>query len=161
MLSQLLQRSVDLAQEKGAGAWLNVLPVGFLGYVLNKEEFRDALRLRYGWQIPNIPALCVCGKKNTVDHTLVCKTGGHLIFRHNKIRDLNAEFMREVCHDVLVEPELIPVNHLDCVTGNTAERARLDISARGLWGPFQTVSENNDGCSNLPSKRRFLQKQNY
>ena len=136
-LSVSMQRSVTLAQEKGSGAWLNTLPVATLGYVLNKEEFRDGIRLRYGWQIPNVPALCICGMKNSVDHTLTCKNGGHLIFRHNKIRDLNAEFMREVCHDVIVEPELIPVNHLDNVTGNTAERARLDISARGLWGPFQ------------------------
>ena len=73
-----LKRSISLAQEKGAGAWLTVLPIGSLGWVLNKEEFRDALRLRYGWQIPNIPAFCVCGKKNSVDHTLVCKNGGYL-----------------------------------------------------------------------------------
>ena len=26
---------------------------------------------------------------------------------------------------------------LQCCSGNTAERARLDISDRGLWGPFQ------------------------
>ena len=42
------KRSITLAQEKGAGAWLNVLPISSLGWVLNQEEFRDALRLRYG-----------------------------------------------------------------------------------------------------------------
>ena len=58
-----LKRSITLAQEKGAGVWLTVLPISSLGWVLNKEEFRDALRLRYSWQIPNIPAICVCGTK--------------------------------------------------------------------------------------------------
>ena len=63
-------RSFGLAQEKGAGAWLTALPVGSLGYVLNKEEFRDGIRLRYGWQVPNVPAFCVCEKRNSIDHTL-------------------------------------------------------------------------------------------
>ena len=45
--------------------------------------------------------------------------------------------MRQVCHDVQVEPELIPVESSDYVGGNTSEKARLDISARGLFGPFQ------------------------
>ena len=118
MQDERLKRSVTLAQEKGAGAWLSVLPIGSLGWVLNKEEFRDAIRLRYGWQIPNIPAYCVCGGKNPVDHTLTCKNGGYLIFRHNKIRDTNAEFLREVCHDVRTEPELIPVENPQ-LPGNT------------------------------------------
>ena len=49
------KRSITLSQEKGSGVWLNVLPIGSLGWMLNKEEFRDGIRLRYGWQIPNIP----------------------------------------------------------------------------------------------------------
>ena len=72
-----------------------------------------------------------------VDHSLTCKHGGHTIFRHDRIKHTNAEFMRQVCHDVQVEPELIPVESSDYVGGNTSEKARLDISARGLFGPFQ------------------------
>ncbi len=136
-LGERATRSVKLAEEKGAGAWLSVLPLQSLGYVLNKEEFQDAIRLRYGWQIPHTPAFCVCEKKNTIDHTLSCKTGGYVIFRHNKIRDTNAEFLKEVCHDVKVEPELIPIHHSDHISGNVSERARLDVAATGLYGPFQ------------------------
>ena len=40
-------RTVTLARDKGASGWLNVLPLEDIGYVLNKEEFRDALGLRY------------------------------------------------------------------------------------------------------------------
>ena len=129
-------RSLKLAQEKGCGAWLTALPLASMGYVLNKQEFRDSIKLRYGWKISDIPSYCVCGEKNDIDHTLICKTGGHIIFRHNRIRDINANFLRQVCHNVVVEPELLPV---ECAMfqGNQADQARLDIAANGLWGPFQ------------------------
>ena len=97
-------------------AWLSVLPIGSLGWVLNKEEFRDAIRLRYGWQIPNIPAYCICGGKNSVDHTLTCKHGGYLILKHNKVRDINAEFLSL---DVKTEPGLIPIDRPNQLLGNT------------------------------------------
>ena len=55
---------------------------------------------------------------------------------HNEVRDLTASMLREVCHDVQVEP------HLQTLTGetmghrsaNTETGARLDISACGVWG---------------------------
>ena len=55
--------------------------------------------------------------------------------RHNKIRDLEAELMREVCNDVRIEPELLPLNNEQLVRGNTAQKARLDVSGNGVWGP--------------------------
>ena len=55
-------RTVTLARYKGASGWLNVLPLEEEGYVLNKEEFRDALALRYNKSIPNLPSQCPCGK---------------------------------------------------------------------------------------------------
>jgi hypothetical protein len=131
-------RALQLAQERGSGAWLNALPIQALKYILNKQEFRDSIRLRYGWSIPDIPMHCVCGQKNDVEHALTCKRGGHVIFRHNRLRDLNAEALRQVCYNVEVEPELLPLESTDFkVIGNNSPRARLDISANGLWGPFQ------------------------
>ena len=55
--------------------------------------------------------------------------------RHNQLRDLEAELMREVCADVKIEPSLIPVVNDRLVNGNTAENARLDVSGVGVWGP--------------------------
>ena len=55
--------------------------------------------------------------------------------RHNKIRDLEAELMREVCNDVKVEPELLPLNNEQNINGNTAQKARLDVSGNCVWGP--------------------------
>ena len=56
--------------------------------------------------------------------------------RHNALRDLNAEFQREVCRDVVVEPRLLPLENEE-ISGTTADRAAPDISSRGLWSPFE------------------------
>jgi septum formation topological specificity factor MinE len=130
------KRSLTLAQEKGAGSWLSVPPIRSLGYVLNKQEFRDSICLRYDWKIPNTPNYCQCGKKNNVDHALSCKKGGFLHLRHDQIRNLDAELMKEVCKDVRIEPELLPLQNQQ-VTGNTADKARLDVSGIGVWAPME------------------------
>ena len=57
--------------------------------------------------------------------------------RHNRIRDLEAELMREVCTDVRIEPQLLPLANGGLVDGNVAENARLDVSGNGIWGPMQ------------------------
>ena len=52
-------RALDLAAEKGASTWLNLIPLKEMGFNLNKREFRDALRLRYNWPFSDIPSKCV------------------------------------------------------------------------------------------------------
>ena len=46
-LSVSLQRSMDLAQEKGASIWLTSIPIQEFGFALHKHAFLDALALRY------------------------------------------------------------------------------------------------------------------
>ena len=58
-----LKRYIEMAGEKGAGAWLNALPLQSAGYTLNKQQFRDAIYMRYGWKIPGTPLYCGCGEK--------------------------------------------------------------------------------------------------
>ena len=55
------------------------------------------------------------------------------------VRDTIAEILRETCKDVKTEPELIPIDsdYTGNVAGNTAEKARLDVSSIGLWSPLQ------------------------
>ena len=130
------KRMLELAKEKGAGAWLSANPIKSLGYVLNKQEFRDSICLRYGWKIPETPTYCQCGKKNDLDHTLSCPNGGYTYMRHNCIRDLEGEFMKEVCKDVKIEPELLSVREND-MSGNTHLKARLDVSGVGVWGAHE------------------------
>ena len=86
-----------------------------------------------------MPLHCACGSDNSINHSLTCKTGGYAIFRHNMVRDAIAEILRETCKDVKTEPELIPIDsdYSSGVSGNTAEKARLDVSSVGLWSPLQ------------------------
>ena len=43
---------------------------------LNKSEFRDAVKLRYDWEVPDMPSVCVCGDHFHKDHAMICKRGG-------------------------------------------------------------------------------------
>ena len=53
----VLQRAMDLAQEKGASSWFTTLPLKEFNFALHKGAFRDAVALRYGWQSKNIPTM--------------------------------------------------------------------------------------------------------
>ena len=57
---------------------------------------------------------------------------------HNHIRDTMANLLREVCHDVTIEPQLQKVSEGDCLNPKTitGDQAWLDVSARGVWTPF-------------------------
>ena len=55
-LPRRTRRAVDLACEKGASSWLTAIPLKDMNFDLSKREFRDALRLRYDWAIPDSPS---------------------------------------------------------------------------------------------------------
>ena len=131
-----LTRAMELAGEKGASSWLTTLPIEEFGFTLHKSAFCDALALRYGWQLPRTPSHCACGTIFTVEHALSCPKGAFPTIRHNEIRHLTANLLTEVCHDVLVEPDLQPITReaLSGATSNTQDGARLDIAANGVWG---------------------------
>ena len=97
---------MDLASEKGASSWLTSLPIDEYGFALHKGAFHDALALRYGWQFSHTYTNCVCGEKISIEHSLSCPRGGFPIIRHNKIRDVIANLLSEVCHNVNIEPGL-------------------------------------------------------
>ena len=62
----------------GSSNWLTNLPIKELGYDLNKEQFQDALRIRYNWVLPRLPTECACGNSFDVSHALSCNKGGYL-----------------------------------------------------------------------------------
>ena len=72
----------------------------------------------------------------SVQHVLSCPRGGFPSIRHNEIRDVTANLLTEVCHDVVVEPDLQPLTDeaLACATSNLSDGARLDIAVNGFWG---------------------------
>ena len=132
---------IEQARDKGASSWLNALPIEELNFVLNKEEFRDALRLRYNIQLDNMPSTCACGQKFDVNHALTCKKGGFITERHDNIKNLFTGLLSRVCKDVESEPHLIPITQesFPLKTTNTADDARLDIKAKSFWQRGQTA----------------------
>ena len=133
-LPQKTRRAMELATEKGASNWLTVIPIKEMDYNLNKGEFRDAVKLRYEWEIADKPSVCVCGDTFNIDHAMICKRGGFIIQRHNELRDLEADMLNIVCNDIEVEPVLQELTGEVLPLGaNTAPDARLDIHARGFW----------------------------
>ena len=104
-----------------------------MNFSLNKREFRDAVHLRYDWHIADTPSTCICEDAFTADHAMVCRRGGFIIQRHNELRDLVADLLNTVCHDVQVEPVLQEVTGEVLTRGtNPALDARLDVHARGF-----------------------------
>ena len=121
--SSLDGRHLELLSAKGVSAWLTVLPLKDHGFQLNKREFWDALALRYNWHLDSVPVSCVCGKPFSADHAMVCSFGGFPTIRHNELRDITAELLTEVCHNVAASPGL---------TGN-------HIHLNGETGPCSTL----------------------
>ena len=128
---------LELASEKGASMWLTSLPVKELGFRLNKQQFTDALCLRYNLPLHDVPKLCACGAPYSISHCLTCKNGGYVHLRHNSVRDTAHELLSQVCKDVRLEPALLPVRGEQLPAGsNCQDGARADVSALGLWIPL-------------------------
>ena len=80
--------------------------------------------------------ITVCGSSFSANHAMICQYGGLTFIHHNKLRDLTASWLQEVCHDVAVESPLQPLNG-ESLIPNSAVRdddARVDIHARDFWG---------------------------
>ena len=130
-VDSMKKRAIELCMEKGASCYLSALPLKKFGYQLNKQEFRDSLCLRYNLPISHVPSHCACGANNDICHTLTCMKGGYVVMRHNKLRDVEASLLEDICRDVRVEPRLIPVD------GQDPDCSKLDVSAVGLWSSFE------------------------
>ena len=102
----LHQPALKVSSEKGASSWLSALSIAEHGFALHKGAFRDALCLRYGWCPSNLTTNCVSGKPFSVKHALNCACGGLPSIRYNEMRDITADLLTEVCHNVGTEPVL-------------------------------------------------------
>ena len=133
-LPEEVRRGALAAQEPGSSAWLSTVPVTRHGFALHKGAFRDALCLRYGWRPPLLPQTCRCGEAFSIGHALICRYGGFQTLRHNQLRDLTADLLAEVCHNVTTEPVLQRLNGEQLPpSANKSDSARLDVRARGFW----------------------------
>ena len=93
----------NLSRIKGESSWLTTLPLKLENFLLNKREFYDAISLRYRWtpKYTYLPSLCPCGERfDVVDHAISCMKGGFIYKQHDDVRDLSANLLKEVYHDV-------------------------------------------------------------
>ena len=164
--ADLLQHVIQ-ARDKGASSWLNAIPIEEQGLVLNKQEFRDSMRLRYNLPLPDLPSFCTCGAVFTVNHALSCKRGGFVARRHDGVRDLLTTLVSKVCNNVEVEPKLIQLDNEEFIlrTTNRSSDARLDIKAGDFWTRGVTaffdvrVTHVNSQCNQSKGTPEIFKKQ--
>ena len=66
------------------------------------------------------------------------KKGGFVTIRHNELRNFTARLLKNVSHDVKIEPSLEELSgEVMSTSTNVSSEARLDISARGFWETYQ------------------------
>ena len=59
-LPEKMQRVAELTREKGSSNWLRVIPLKDMDFDVNKQEFRDAIGLRYDLAKPeNQSSVCM------------------------------------------------------------------------------------------------------
>ena len=101
---------MKISTKKGVSNWLTILPITEHGFELSKQQFWDSVRLRYGWEIANLPIFCPCGSKLDIQHSIICKKGGFVSIRDNYLRDLTARVVSEICKDTDIGPKLLPLS---------------------------------------------------
>ena len=121
--------------------------------MLIKRAFFDSIYLRYCWDLKRLPIKCECSQKSTMDHALQCQTGGYVIKRHNRIRDMLANFLDDVAHGVHTEPGLQPLSGEELQRDPIAQRkleSMLQLEASGkivrwhfLMSRFLTLSPDH------------------
>ena len=125
---------------KGTSHWMNALPMKVMGQYLNKSEYQDAMRMRFGIKPENIPDFCACRKPFTVTHSQVCPKGGYIIMRHDKIKNYLFKKVSQIYKDTQIEPKLHPVGEENLAVGtDLTEGARSDIRIRGMHREFQNT----------------------
>ena len=67
---------------------------------------------------------------------MICKHGGLTFLCHNELCDLTADWLKEVCHNVAVEPPLLLLDG-EAIVPNWSDEARADVHATGFWGRRQ------------------------
>jgi hypothetical protein len=131
-----LKNALKACSEKGSSSWVTAVPSYDHGTILHKGEFTDAVCIRYGWTLANLPTTCACGTSFSVQHALDCKLGGLRVIQHNEVRDVLAQCMREAGHSLVeVEPQLQELSGevFEYKSANKEADARSDIKCCGFW----------------------------
>ena len=142
----------------GAGAFL--LPPTQPSHHMNNKQFNTAVRLRL--HLPTLPTTCThCKHKNANQsctaqqdpqgtHAICCKLGGHVVRRHDSIRDALADIITNLTgltpHKEVIIPHAAPNREnprLDIVTTNeNGSHTYIDVSIATATLPA-TIQHHN------------------
>ena len=103
-----------------------------------------------------------------------CHRGGFINCRHDKLRNFEANLLKQVCKDVQIEPMLQPTEgHRLGPSANTSNDARLDVRAKGFWRDSQnayfdvrvtntdSASQRNNTVTSILRKHEMEKKRAY
>ena len=80
LLPDLLRLTMQ-ARDKGAGSWLNAVPLAEQqDLTLNKQQFRDSVRLRFNMQLADLPRIA-CVEIDSQSATPCCVRSGVLLHK--------------------------------------------------------------------------------
>ena len=66
-MNKKMKRCNDISNKIGLSNWARMRE---FNYVLNKQQFWDSIRLRYGWPVPGLTINCSCGEGFNVQHAM-------------------------------------------------------------------------------------------
>ena len=115
--------------------WLVSLPLKERSYILNKQQFWDAICIRYN-QAGQIYQLC-----GLVDEITTCSIHFRVKKRFGNIKAYGNQ--RSISRfDVQKVPSLLPMTRerIDS-SANTSNKAWLDVGARDFWIPTQNIDK--------------------
>ena len=127
---------MDQASGRGPSSWLTAIPINArYGFTLHKQALQDSSCIRYGWQPTRPPFYYPCGVAFSVNHALSCPKGALPSIRHDRIKDITAQLLIEVCPNVAIEPTLQPLTRerFSLRSTNVENKARLDIKSQEFW----------------------------
>ena len=108
-LNDKMKRCQDISNKTGPLNWLNLVLMREFDHLLNKQQFRDSIRLRCGWPVPCLPVSCSCGEGLNIQLAILCKKGGFFTWRHKKVKNITATLLPDVCKNVELEPSLFDI----------------------------------------------------
>ena len=91
------------------------------------KEFRDAIKLRYDWEITDTPVLYAFVVQFSVDQAMVCQRGGFIIQRQNVLHPREQNFHPAKCSMPWVPETFLaqfPVSKMCRPSANTGNSGR-------------------------------------
>ena len=134
-LPNSFQKAVEFSKESGASTAYRLTDRGTRFFPTQRSVSRCSVSSL--WMATPTITISMCMRQD-VQRGAYTKlpTWWFSTIHYNEIRDIAAQLMSDVCHNIGIEPPLqhITSETMSYRTANVEEGARLDIKAQGFWG---------------------------